>query len=118
MSGIDPTFVTRAHEAREAGFPLVCAACAAGLDRRGNGTHHDGCQLALSALNASIRRGEDAIHLHPDLRPDGIDYPTAAADVIADVMHAVRVEGFDALEVCSRGISTYRGDLEEITPTA
>lgn len=111
-------FVNRAHEAREAGFPLVCAYCAAGLDRRGAGDHHPGCRLPVESgqIAVSARRGDDAVHLHPDLRPSGIDYATAASDLVADIMHAADLRGLDALEVASRGIRTYQSDLEEAEP--
>jgi hypothetical protein len=73
-------------------------------------------------LNAArANRGINAIGLHPDLPANRAEWSaneieTAAADVIADVLHALRhllTEPPAAEETLARALHTHRGDLED-----
>jgi hypothetical protein len=58
-------------------------------------------------------RGDEAVDLHPDLRPGGIEWLEAAGDLIADIMHAAGRRGFDPERLHQQGLTTYLGDLED-----
>jgi hypothetical protein len=72
-----------------------------------------------------IRDGDRAIRLHPDLREDGtgIEYETAASDMIASILHAYEfalTEGdlaaggaFSPEGLLDYALDCYRGDMED-----
>lgn len=84
-------------------------------------------------FNRYIRDGRKAVETHPDLRPSGVEFETAAVDTIASVLHALdadagltpelarfragsmdgvlRGERFATLE---RAWRSYVGDFEDI----
>ena len=56
-----------------------------------------------------IKRGFEAIDLHPD----PLTLEVAAADIIADIAHAVVASGGDAADLFERASFTYHGDGED-----
>lgn len=75
----------------------------------------------MTTLQEKAQRGHRAVELHPDLHPQGIDFETAATDIIADVLHAAADAGLvddddQAQEILDRAMRTFQGDYEGQSP--
>jgi hypothetical protein len=71
----------------------------------------------VTGNDARIARGISAVHLHPDYHSSGLDFKTAAVDIIADILHAVfsadRLGSDHPEDLLDRAYRCYLGDLED-----
>lgn len=72
--------------------------------------------MANETQDDRTQRGHRAVELHPDLGPHGIDFETAASDLIADILHAAEEAGVLPSEMealVERALRTYHADAED-----